>query len=188
MSSRTAGREMTGHFGSTMRHVASVALLVAAMTGVAAAQAAAEPAGGAPGQVRVVVTRVRATAAAEPGAKADIDPALAKLNIGKLRLGYGKYVADGVVEQVLQWGEPSQQAVDKSKPGPSGGLYKIVPMRLLAPDRVVLHVEETAPGEDKTCLRADSDVQAGQTHLWFCDSPLPEGTVLFFARVDLVEK
>jgi hypothetical protein len=133
------------------------------------------------GDVRIVITKVRATRDpdAKAGAPRQIDAALQHLPIEKLDYDYTSYQLEQRVERVVKWKEPVSISLG------DGGSYEVVAQPSRKDGHVLVSVTERAPRADKPCLQiVGHEVPAGKVGLWFCNLSADDGTHLFFVTTE----
>jgi hypothetical protein len=126
----------------------------------------------------LTITAVRAKPAAkdvEPG----VGPGLEKLASKLQRLPFVRFDEDSTKTMEIR-----RDATESFEMPFSGSGRLVVSAHGGASGAVELVVEEYPPGGDKPCLRSETRVEPGRTHVTFCDGiPAKDGTLVFVSSV-----
>ena len=162
----------------------TAALLVAALglTHVSGATAGPKPVAADDRGVTITVIKVRAAGTRRAEDVLTVDSKLEALrpSIEQLALKYAAYSHEGTVTRDVAWGEPIRMPITDR----GGRLDVSAQLSKEKPGHVVLHVAETAPGDEEACMTMTYPGRAGRHVVAYCGGILEDGTLLFFVSAE----
>ena len=129
--------------------------------------------------VRLTIQAVKASPAGE-GRPSGVGPGLERVAAKLQRLPFGRFDADTTRSQEIASGDAETSL---EMPFGAGGRF-VVKAKPAGHGSVHVAITEFGPGADKPCLSSETRVEAGRTHVTFCDGvPAKDSTLVFLLSV-----